>query len=58
MLWSQDLRVDQEKKPCIEFTQKLNRELSTGLSTLYTKSHGLCPTTSAYSKQLYVKHVI
>jgi len=38
MLQTQDLRVDQEKEPCIRVnTRELNRELFTGLSTFYTK---------------------
>jgi len=39
MLQFQDLRVDQEKEPCIRINiRKLDRELYTGLSTLYTKT--------------------
>ena len=38
MLQTQDLRVGQEKEPCIRVnTRELNRELFTGLSTFYTK---------------------
>jgi len=37
LLQTQDLRVDQEKESCIRVnTRELNRELYTGLSTLYT----------------------
>ena len=36
LLQTQDLRVDQEKEPCIRVnTRELNRELYTELSTLY-----------------------
>ena len=36
LLQTQDLRVDQEKKPCIRVNiRELNRELCTGLSILY-----------------------
>ena len=36
-LQTQDLRVDQEKEPCIRVnTRELNRELCTRLSILYT----------------------
>jgi len=38
LLQTQDLKVSQEKEPCIRVnTRELNRELCTGLSTLYTK---------------------
>jgi len=38
-LWFNNLRVDQRREPCIRFNiRELNREFSTGLSTLYTKS--------------------
>jgi len=38
MLQTQDLGVDQQKEPCIRVnTRELNKELCTGLSTLYTK---------------------
>ena len=37
ILWSQNLRVDQEKKSCIRVnTRELGRELGTWLSSLYT----------------------
>ena len=37
MLQTQELRVVQEKESCIRVnTRELNRELCTGLSTLYT----------------------
>ena len=43
MLQFNDLRVDQRKEPCIQVNiRELNRELCTGLSTLYTKTHSLC----------------
>jgi len=39
ILQTQDLRVNQEKKPCIRVnTRELNRELCTRLSTLYTNT--------------------
>jgi len=39
MLRFNNLRVDQEKEPCIRInTRELNRELCTGLSILYTKT--------------------
>jgi len=39
ILQTQDLRVGQVNKSCIEVNiRELDRELSTGLSTLYTKS--------------------
>ena len=39
LLWFNDLRVDQGKKPCIRVnTRELDRKLYTGLSTLYTKT--------------------
>ena len=38
LLQTQNFRVSQEKEPCIRVnTRELNRELCTGLSTLYTK---------------------
>ena len=38
MLQTQELRVIQEKEPCIRVnTRELNRKLCTGLSILYTK---------------------
>jgi len=38
LLQTQDLRVDQEKEPCIRVnTRELDRELFTRLSTFYTK---------------------
>jgi len=50
VLQTQDFRVSQEKKPCIRVnTRELNRELCTELSTLYTKPHGPCYTTSSLS---------
>jgi len=40
MLWSQDFRVDQEKKPYIRInTRELNRVFSTELSILYMLSY-------------------
>jgi len=56
MLQFNDIRVDQRKEPCIRVNIKeLNRELSTELSTLYTKSlwfmlYYFSSTTLAYSK--------
>jgi len=39
VLQSQDFRVGQVKEPCIRVnTRELNRELCTGLSTLYIKT--------------------
>jgi len=39
MLQFSDLRVDQRREPCIRVNiRELNRELCTGLSTLYIKS--------------------
>ena len=38
LLQLKDLRADQREEPCIRInTRELNRELHTGLSTLYTK---------------------
>jgi len=51
ILQSQDLRVDQEKKPCIKFTQEnLIENLVQDYLSYILKAHGLCPTTSAYPK--------
>jgi len=51
LLQTQDLRVSQANEPCIGVnTRELNRELCTDLSTLYTKTNGLCSTTLAYPK--------
>ena len=48
MLQTQDLRVDQEKEPCIRVnTRELNRELCTEQSTLYTKTSWSMLTTSS-----------
>jgi len=48
LLQTQDLRVDQEKEPCIRVnTRELNRELYTGLFTLYTKTPWSMLTTSS-----------
>jgi len=50
MLQTQDLRVDQEKEPCIRVnTRELDRELCTGLSILYTKTSWSVLTTSSLS---------
>ena len=66
MLQTQDLRVDQEKEPCIQInTRELDGVFSTNLSILYTRLlvHATVPLT--YSKgyvlsirSTYVKHVI
>jgi len=38
MLQTQEIKVIQEKEPCIRVNiRELNRELYTGISTLYTK---------------------
>jgi len=56
MLQFNDIRVDQRKKPCNRVNIKeLNKELSTKLFTLYTKSvwfmlYYFSSTTLAYSK--------
>jgi len=43
MLWSQDLRVGQEKESCIEFIQENLIENSVQDCLSYTlKLHGLC----------------
>ena len=43
LLQSQDLRIGQVKKPCIRVnTSELDKELCIKLSTLYTKTNGLC----------------
>ena len=48
VLQTQDLRVDQKKEPCIRVnTRELDRELCTGLSTLYTKTSWSMLTTSS-----------
>ena len=51
MLQSQDLRVDQEKKSCIEFIQEnlIENSIQDGLPYIL-KSYGLCSTTLAYPK--------
>ena len=51
ILQSQDLRVDQEKKPYIGFTQENSIENSVQDYLPYIlKAHGLCPTTLVYPK--------
>ena len=51
MLQFQDLRVDQEKKPCIGFTQENSIENSVQDCLPYILLvHGSCSTTLAYFK--------
>ena len=55
LLWSQNLRVDQEKKPCIGFIQENSIENSIQDSLSYIIiTHGLCSTTLAYPKWPYI----
>ena len=50
MLQTEDLKVDQEKEPCIRVnTGELNRELCTGLSILYTNTSWSMLTTFSLS---------
>jgi len=43
MLQLKDFRASQGEEPCIRVNiRELNRELYTGLSTLYTQTDGLC----------------
>ena len=49
LLWFSNLRVNQRRESCIRVnTRELNRELSTGLSTLYTSDYWSEPTLSDY----------
>jgi len=51
MLWSQDLRVDQENEPYIGFIQENSIENSIQDSPSYILiTYGLCSTTLAYPK--------
>ena len=51
MLWSQDLRVGQEKESYIGFTQENSIKSSAQDYLSYIlKAHGLYSTTLAYSK--------
>ena len=52
MLQSQDLRVGQEKEPCIGFTQEnsIGNSVQDYLPHIL-KAHGLYPTILAYPKQ-------
>ena len=55
MLQSQDLRVGQEKEPCIRFTQGNSIESSVQNYLPYILlAHGLCPTTLACTNWPYV----
>jgi len=48
LLQTQDLRVDQEKEPCIRVnTRELDRGFGTELSILYTKTPWSVLTTSS-----------
>jgi len=59
LLQSQDLRVGQEKKPCIGFTQdNLIENLVQDYLPYILKAHGLCPTILAYLKWPCVKHAV
>jgi len=51
MLQSQDLRVGQEKKPCMGFTQEnLIENLVQNYLPYILKAHSLCPTILVYPK--------
>ena len=51
VLQSQDLRVGQEKEPCIGFTQENSIEnLVQDYLSYILKAHDLCPTILAYPK--------
>ena len=55
VLWFQDLRVDQEREHCIEFTQENSIENSIQDCLRYKpQTTGLCTITLAYSKWPYV----
>ena len=55
MLQTQDLRVDQEKEPCIGFTQENSIESSIQeCLSFILKAHGLHYVLLAYSKQSYI----
>jgi len=51
LLQSQNLRVGQEKEPCIGFTQENSiGNLVQNYQPYILKAHGLCPTILVYPK--------
>jgi len=59
MLQSGDLRIGQEKRPCIRFNiRELNEVSVTKCLPYIYLANGLYYTNLAYSKRIYILHTI